>query len=379
MADLKGYFEAQRQSMLAELEALVEMESPTSDKAAVDRLGQALQARLEQVGLEVRRLPRQNAGDLLLGRLSAPDTDRRILLLCHMDTVWPLGTVASRPARISGGRLIAPGAADMKGGLVVALYALQALQALELQPVGEILALFTSDEETGSRASRQIIEELAGQSQLVLCLEPGLPDGSLKTARKGGMTVKLTTFGRAAHAGGGHQEGINAIEEMAHHILELQRLTDYERGTTVSVGRIEGGVVTNIVPPECQAWFDMRITQPEERQRLEATVSQLQPRLPGAALEAEISTGRPPMPRDTRMAATFEQVQQVGRRYGLQVTEAGTGGASDANFAAALGIPVLDGLGPAGGELHAEQEYILIDSLVERALLLAVILSEWEF
>lgn len=379
MTDLGDYLKSQRQSMLAEVQALVELETPTSDKAAVDRLGDVIQARMDQLGLLTRRMPRREAGDLRLGVLPAPAEAKRFLLLCHLDTVWPGGTVAARPARIDNGRLIAPGAADMKGGLAVALYALQALQALHLQPVGEIQVLFTPDEETGSHASRAVIKELAQQSQLALCLEPGLPDGSLKTARKGGMTVKLTTHGRAAHAGGGHQEGINAIEEMAYHILDLQGLTDYERGTTVSVGKIAGGVVTNIVPPQCQAWFDMRVTVPEERQRLEGEISRLQAHLPGASLESEVSPGRPPMPRDERMAATFKAAEKIGARHGLKLTEASTGGASDANFAAALNIPVLDGLGPAGGELHAVEEYIEIHSLVERATLLAALLTEWRF
>lgn len=379
MEQLKRYLQQQSQQMLEEVEALVRLESPSRDKAAVDQVGAALQSRLEGLGLPVERFSRPEAGDLRLGRLHGGDSSAKFLLLCHMDTVWPVGTVAARPPRISGGRLIAPGAADMKGGLVVALYALQALQALGLQPAGEVQALFTPDEEIGSRASRQVIEDLARGSQLVLCLEPGMPDGSLKTARKGGMTVRLTTFGRAAHAGAGHRSGINAVEEMAYHILALQQLTDYERGTTVSIGKIEGGLGTNIVPPECQAWFDMRVRVAEERQRLEAEIARLQPRLPGARLEVDISPGRPPMPRDERMAFVFDAFQQIGRRCGLELTEASTGGASDANFAAALGIPVIDGLGPVGGELHGVDEYIEIDSLVERALLLAAVLLDWQF
>jgi glutamate carboxypeptidase len=379
LADLKQYLQSRRQQMLEEVDALVRMESPTGDKQAVDRVGDALQMRLEKSGLVVQRFPRAEAGDLRLGWLPGASEQAKFLLLCHMDTVWPVGSVADRPPQSSGGRYIAPGAADMKGGLVVALNALQAVQALGQQPAGTVQILLTSDEETGSRAARGMIEELAGQSQLVLCLEPGMPDGSLKTARKGGMTVCLTTHGRAAHAGAQHRSGINAVEEMAHHILALQRLTEYDRGTTVSVGKIQGGLGTNVVPPECRAWFDMRIMVPEERLRLEAEIAALQPRLAGATLEATISPGRPPMPRDAKMAAVFHAFQQIGARYGLSLTEASTGGASDANFAAALGVPVIDGLGPAGGELHAVGEYIEIDSLIERTILLAAVLLEWEF
>jgi glutamate carboxypeptidase len=377
MPDHKAYFAAQQEQYLALLDKLVRSESPSRDKAAIDRLGSQLAAHLAGMPGSLTRLPQTEAGDIYQFRFPGRSGGSQFLILCHMDTVWPLGTLAERPPRVEGDRYVAPGAADMKGGIVIALGALSGLHSLGLQPASDVLLLLTSDEEIGSRASRSLIEEQARQSQLVLCLEPGMPDGSLKTARKGGMTVKIKTTGRAAHAGADHAAGVNAIEEMAHQVISLQALTNYELGTTVSVGKIEGGVTTNIVPPACTAFVDVRIALPAERERMDRVLRAMRPRMPGAGLEVEISPGRPPMPRNEIMAAAYQKARQIGERCGLQLTEASTGGASDANFAAALGVPVLDGLGVVGGGLHAVDEYIEITSLTERACLLAALLTEW--
>jgi glutamate carboxypeptidase len=378
MPDHKAYFAAQQEQYLALLDKLVRSESPSRDKAAIDRLGSQLAAHLAGMPGSLTRLPQTEAGDIYQFRFPGRSGGSQFLILCHMDTVWPLGTLAERPPRLEGDRYVAPGAADMKGGIVIALGALSGLHSLGLQPASDVLLLLTSDEEIGSRASRSLIEEQARQSQLVLCLEPGMPDGSLKTARKGGMTVKIKTTGRAAHAGADHAAGVNAIEEMAHQVISLQALTNYELGTTVSVGKIEGGVTTNIVPPACTAFVDVRIALPAERERMDRVLRAMRPRMPGAGLEVEISPGRPPMPRNEIMAAAYQKARQIGERCGLQLTEASTGGASDANFAAALGVPVLDGLGVVGGGLHAVDEYIEITSLTERACLLAALLTEWQ-
>jgi glutamate carboxypeptidase len=379
MADLKTYFEDRQDEIMQILEQLVLIDSPSGDKDAVDRVGVRVEAFLQQQNIAVERIPRTQSGDLLLARLPGRRSDRKILIMGHMDTVWPLGTLAERPPKRIGDKWYAPGAADMKGGLAITMAVLQALQALKLLPQAEVLALFTPDEETGSLNSRGVIESLARDSQLAICMEPGMQDGALKTARKGGMTVRLHATGRAAHAGADHASGVNAIAEMAHQILALQAETDYERGTTVSVGRIEGGVATNIVPPECTAWVDIRMTVPEERVRMKQVLRELKPYLSGAALEVSESEGRPPMPRSEQMAASFAQARELGRGYGLALTEASTGGASDANLAFAVGTPVLDGMGVVGGGLHAVDEYIEVSSLSERALLLAAVLTGWHF
>jgi glutamate carboxypeptidase len=267
----------------------------------------------------------------------------------------------------------------MKASLAITLMALKGLISLGLEPVGEVQVLFTPDEEIGSPVSRKLITSLAQESQLVLCMEPAMADGSLKTARKGGMTIQVQTIGRAAHAGADHAAGINAIAEMAHQVLALQALTDYDLGTTVSVGKIEGGTATNIVPPECRAWVDVRVSVPEERERIREIIQNLQLVLPGAGVNFQLSAGRPPMPRDERMAAAFAQAQEIGARWGLALTESSSGGASDANLAAPYEAAILDGLGAVGGGLHAADEYIELSSLPERAMLLAALLTSWQF
>jgi glutamate carboxypeptidase len=288
-----------------------------------------------------------------------------------------LGTLAERPARIEDGRFYGPGSYDMKAGIVVVLEALRGLGALGLLPQRPVTALFSSDEEVGSQTSRALIEEEARRSELTLVLEPALADGSLKTSRKGTGWFEVTTTGVAAHAGGNHDEGVNAIEEMAHQILAIQRMTDYARGTTLNVGRIQGGGPTNIVPDQAQVWVDMRVTSPQEGQRIVQEFQGLEPVMPGAAVHAQGALSRPPMQRDELMIQTYQRAKSIAAQVGLTLTENSTGGASDGNLTAALGIPTLDGLGPVGAGAHAVHEHVVISSLPERAALLAALLLHW--
>jgi glutamate carboxypeptidase len=240
-----------------------------------------------------------------------------------------------------------------------------------------VTLLCTSDEEIGSHTSRGLIESLAKESALVLVLEGGLPDGSLKTWRKGvgGFTVKVK--GRAAHAGGEHERGRNAIEEMAHQIIAIQKLTDYSRGTTVNVGVIQGGTVTNVVPEECAIKMDVRVMLPGEWERIEAEVKNLKPVLDGTSIEVAGRLNRPPMPFDETMKATFEKARAIASKSGIELKAGGSGGGSDANFVAPLGIPVLDGLGAIGEGYHSEREYIFADSLEQRVKLVSALLRNW--
>ena len=374
----KDYFNQQTQSMVADLTRLVEIESPSHDKTAVDQVSRLVAEWMQAVGAQVEIHPQPNTGNCVLGRWDGADGRARpITLLAHMDTVWPLGTLAERPVRLENGKLYGPGALDMKAGIVIALEALRGLQALGLAPSVPVNLLCTGDEEIGTHESRAWIEALASQSQLVLCLEPAIPGGALKTARKGTGHLRVVTRGRAAHAGADHAQGINAIAEMAHHILALQALTDYERGTTVNVGTIHGGIASNVVPDTCEIVADFRVTQPAEVERLRAALQILQPRHPQAQVEVELDVNRPPMPRDVRMAETFARVQAIARRYGWELGEGSAGGASDANFTAAMGIPTLDGLGADGEGFHALHEHVVIESLPQRAALLAAILHGW--
>jgi glutamate carboxypeptidase len=265
----------------------------------------------------------------------------------------------------------------MKAGIVIAFQALCRLQESGGLPRREITLLLTSDEEIGSNSSRVLIEQEAARSSLVICLEPAMADGSLKTFRKGTGSIKISTQGRAAHAGVDHEKGVNAIEELAHHVLAAQHLTDYARGTTVSVGKVSGGTRSNVIPDRASAIADLRISDPVEVERLQAWARSRTPFLPGAQVTMTVSTNRPPMPRDARMVETFQKIQALGAKLGLQFSEGGTGGASDANFVAPLGVPVMDGLGAVGEGAHSEREYLKIESLPERAALLAAILAGW--
>jgi glutamate carboxypeptidase len=240
-----------------------------------------------------------------------------------------------------------------------------------------VTLLCTSDEEVGSLTSEQHIERLAKESELVLVMESALLDGSLKTWRKGVGEFWVKTKGRAAHAGGDHEKGRNAIEEMAHQIIAIQKLTDYEKQTTLNVGVIKGGTVSNVVPEEATVQVDVRVMQLGEWERLETEMKNLKPVLDGTSLEITGGLNRPPMPFDDTMKATFEKARGIASAIGIELKAGGTGGGSDANFVAPLGIPVLDGLGAIGEGYHSEREFIFADSLEQRVKLITAILQNW--
>jgi glutamate carboxypeptidase len=295
----------------------------------------------------------------------------------HMDTVYPLGTLAKMPFYEKGDKLFGPGVLDMKGGIVVSLAAIAALQQAG-QLNRPVTALFTSDEEIGSDTSRELIETLARQAALALVLESGLVDGAVKTWRKGVGNFIVKVQGRAAHAGGAHPDGRNAIEELAHQVLAIQKMTDYERGTTLNVGMIKGGTASNVVPETAEAVVDFRVLVPEETGRVVAAMQALRPVLPDTSIEVSGGLNRPPMPEDEIMKATFARAREIAASaIGLELKAGGSGGGSDGNFVAPLGIPILDGLGPCGEGLHSEREYIFTRTLPERARLLAALISEW--
>ncbi len=375
-------FGARLESLVELITNLVQIESPSTDKAAVDRVGQVVAEAARQLGAVVTIDEQAHAGSHIIARwgsagwASGPE-NAGILLLCHLDTVYGLGTLERQPCRQVDGRLMGPGTVDMKASIAMALTALSVLREKRLWPARPITALFTSDEEVGSTTSRALIEVEARQAGLVLCLEPCLPDGSLKTWRKGVGDFEIIARGRAAHAGADHERGRNAIEELAHHILAAQRLTDYERGTTINVGVVHGGSRSNVVPDEARAKVDMRVMTPVEAERVTQWMRTRTPHLEGTRLEVLGGLNRPPMPRDDLMGRTFERAQRIGATLGLKLTEGGTGGGSDANFVAPLGVPVLDGLGALGNGAHSEREHILVDRLPERTALLAALIYDW--
>jgi glutamate carboxypeptidase len=362
------------------LKLLVETESPSHDKAGVDRVGAIVAEEARKLEAKVEVIQNQETGDHILARFESPSGrgargEGGILFLCHMDTVFPLDTLKNFSYREADGKILGPGTLDMKAGIVIALAAIEEAQASGLQR--PVTLLCTSDEEIGSPTSRQHIERLAQESALVLVLEGGLLDGGLKTWRKGVGEFLVKTRGRAAHSGGDHEKGRNAIEEMAYQIPVIQKLTDYSKQTTLNVGVIKGGTVSNVVPEEASIEVDVRVMQPGEWQRVEAQMSKLKPVLEGTSLEITGRLNRPPMPFDQTMKATFEKARSIAAGIGIDLKAGGTGGASDGNFVAPLGIPVLDGLGAIGEGYHSEREYIFADSLETRARLVAALLMNW--
>lgn len=362
-------------AILALIKELVAIESPSTDKAAVDKVSAFLAPQLRDLGATVQVVPQTTAGNHLVARWGTGENP--LVMLCHMDTVYDVGTLANQPCYEAEGKLYGPGVVDMKASIALALTALRVLQEHNVWPHRPVKAVFTSDEEVGSTTSRALVEQECAGAALVLCLEFPLPDGSLKTARKGVGDFELRARGRAAHAGAAHADGRNAIEELAHHILALQKLTDYAKGTTLNVGVVQGGSRSNIVPDEARAVVDVRVTTPEEAERVTKWMRGLKPVLAEVTLEVEGGMNRPPMPRDKLMEKTFKRAQQIGQQLGLRLTEGSTGGGSDGNFVAPLGVPILDGLGALGEGAHSGREHLLISSLPERTALLAALLTEW--
>jgi glutamate carboxypeptidase len=378
MPDLPARCVAELPATLALLKDLAALESPSLDKAAVDACSAYVARRLRELGAEVALVPQTTAGDHLTAFWAGTDRSSQFLTLCHLDTVWPKGTLADMPLREAGGKLFGPGVYDMKAGTAILLTALKVLKAASLLPRHPVRMLFTSDEEVGSVTSRALIEAEARLSALTIVLEPALAGGQIKTFRKGVGDFTIVAHGRAAHAGGDHQQGVNAIEELAYHIPALQRLTDYESGTTVNVGTISGGSASNVVPERAEIEVDFRISQLAEIDRLAAVVQGLQPVLAGARLEISGGLNRPPMEHNAIMVKTFEQARQLAAGIGLALEEGSTGGGSDGNFTTALGTPTLDGMGAVGDGAHAAHEHVIISSLADRAALLAAILTRWE-
>jgi glutamate carboxypeptidase len=378
-------FEARKNDMIALLKKLVESESPSNDKAAVDRVGTLVAEECHRLGADVEFVSNRITGDHVVARFSPhpnPSPVGRwiqgegVLLMHHMDTVFPLGTLEKMPFYEKDDKIFGPGVLDMKGGIVVSLAAISALKEAGLlkRPV---TLLATSDEEIGSGTSHELIKALAKEAELVLVMESGLLDGSLKTWRKGVGDFVVKVKGRAAHAGGAHEEGRNAIEEMAHQVLSIQKMTDYAKGTTLNVGVIKGGTVSNVVPEEAAIEVDFRVLAPEEAGRVEAAMKALKPVTPDTSVEVTGGLNRPPMPKDDLMKATFQKAKSIATGIGMEIKAGGSGGGSDGNFVAPLGIPLLDGMGTYGEGLHSEREYIFTRSLPERAALVAALIENW--
>lgn len=360
------------------LEEAVNMDSPSRDKALGDRMAGWFALQFQRLtGGRAELIPNATYGDQV--RCTLGEGDKQILIIGHYDTVWLEGEAARRPFAIRDGKAFGPGVYDMKAGVLQAMFALRALVKQGRMPADKkIVLLLNSDEEIGSPTSRQLVEEEAARSVASFVLEPPTePIGALKTWRKGSAHFTLAVQGISAHAGVDHQKGVSAIEELARQIQFLHSLTDYTKGTTVNVGVIKGGIGSNVVADYAEAGIDVRIVSMEEAERIEKVIRELTPTLNGTTISVTGGIRRPPMERTEETGALFSLAQSISKsELGMDLQESGTGGVSDGNFAAACGIPTLDGLGTKGGYAHSPEEWIELGEIPIRAALLARLIEE---
>ncbi|MDD5543437.1 MAG: M20 family metallopeptidase [Acidobacteriia bacterium] len=356
------------------IEELVVRESPSDNKAAVDRLVEFLAGRFEELPAKCVVHRTKNFGNHL--QVEYGGGKRQVFVLGHSDTVWPLGTLKRIPFKVQGRIAGGPGIFDMKASLAAFYFALKAIRDLKLSPPRRIVALFDSDEEVGSHSSRKLIASMAKKSDHVFVLEPPIsPHGGLKTERKGVGVFHLKVYGVAAHAGIAHEAGANAVEELAHQTLRLQRMNNRREGITVNVGVVQGGTRSNVVPAYAEAEIDARIRSTHQGSELTKKIYSLKPVNPLTRLEISGGINRPPLERTPQIAALFRRARLLGRELGIELKEGSTGGGSDGNFTAALGVPTLDGLGMVGDNAHAVDEYIDVSRLAERIALLTRLLT----
>ncbi len=372
--DLGTVVSANEARLKSRLRELVEIESPSDDKAAVDRAGALVARWVEALGGNVQRHRQKKFGDVLELRFGPARSKRgRVLLLGHLDTVWPMGTLKTMPWREAEGKLWGPGALDMKAGVVMALEAVAALR--ESGAERPVTLLLVSEEEVGSPVSRRITERLAAESAAVLVLEPaqGL---AYKTARKGVGNYGLLVEGVGSHAGVDFGSGHSAVLEMARLVERVSGFTDLSRGLTVNVGVISGGTRSNVVAAQCVAEVDVRIAKARDALRVERMFRGLKVTDKACRLTVTGGINRPPMERKPRTVALFRLARGLAAEMGLTLEEAATGGGSDGNFTAAMGVPTLDGMGAVGAGAHAAHEHVEAKHLVERAVLLAGIIAD---
>jgi len=366
-----GYFDNKLNEMVKFIERLVNFESPSSDKEACDRIINYVSSYMAEGGFKTELFPNRESGNCLKVTYT-PGKIKKILLLSHLDTVWPLGTTKKRPFTMSDGKIWGPGVFDMKTGAAQAIYALKTYKAFvsESESDKEIALVFNTDEETGSSVSRWLIEKEAGSSNAVLVFEPSVSyKGFLKTSRKGVGLYELKVQGRASHAGADPEKGISAVEELAKQILQIKKLEDKPLGTTINFGLISGGTRVNVVPAEAQAMIEVRFKSKEEADRIHSQLSAIQPLTEGAAVQISGGINRPPMEETSQNVDLFLKAKEIGKALGIDIEASSTGGASDGNFTSALGVPTLDGLGAVGDDGHSESEHALIDKIPERTAL----------
>jgi glutamate carboxypeptidase len=376
---LRDFCRAERVWLLDTIKALVALESPTTDKVAVDRCGAELRRRLEAIGARVDTIRQPERGDHLRAEFSggpggpaeAGTHDGQVLLLGHFDTVWPVGQLDRMPLVEEGGRLHGPGIFDMKAGIALGMLAARSLVETSRPLRRSVVMLWTTDEEIGSGTSRRIIEDEARRSAAVLVLEPSLPGGAVKTSRKGCGGYEVLVHGISAHAGIEPQKGASAIQEAAQQILRINALQDLTAGISVNVVQASGGTRSNVIPEQARIVVDVRVPTMEAAADVERAFAALSPVDSRTRIEARGGFDRPPLERTAAVTRLYDQAKAIAREFGDDLGEGGTGGGSDGNFTAALGIPTLDGLGAVGDGAHALHEHVVVDSLCDRAALIA--------
>jgi glutamate carboxypeptidase len=365
--------------MVAMLREAVEIESPSDDKAALDRMAQFAAGRFANLGGRVTAHPQASAGDHLQVAFGGRAHVKPILLLGHLDTVWPLGTLQNMPVRESDGKLYGPGVFDMKAGVAMMVNAIAVMQKVHGWLPRPVTVLLVSDEEVGSASSRVITEKLAKEHAAVLVLEPSFgAKGALKTARKGVGEYSLRVQGISSHAGLDFEKGQSAVLELAKQMVKVSAFTDRKRGITVNPGVIAGGSRSNVIAAEAKAQIDLRVATMKDASAMDRKFRGLKPFNKKCKLAIGGGINRPPLERSEKVKKLFTMAREIARDMGFKLEEASVGGGSDGNFTAALGVPTLDGLGAIGDGAHATHEHVVVDALTWRTALLASLIERIE-
>ena len=375
--EVEQYTQQRLPQYIEELRELCAVDSDSYNKAGLDEMALVLAERMRGIGMHVDIIRREKWGNDLLGVLRGTGQGNA-LLLGHIDTVYPVGTAAARPLRVEGNTVYAPGVCDMKGCILAAIYAIEAMQAAGFHDYGELRFLCVSDEEINTRHCQDIIEQVCDNCQGAFILEAARSNGDIVSARKGNTSYTLTAQGRSAHAGVEPEKGRNAVIELAHQILEFQALNGWREGLTISADVITGGTVPNVVPDFAQAQFDLRFLKQADRLATEELFreSMKRKRIEDVELTLEHAPDiKGPMARTSESLKLAEQAQEIAGLLGFSVNHVLTGGASDASYTSGYGIPSLDGLGPIGGHDHSPYEYLELDSVAPRAALLAGLIA----
>jgi len=372
---LIDYFAARLDESLLLLKNLVEFESHSQDCRAVDALAVFVAAKLALWGARTELIRTGNSAAAVKAVWSTQDPGPPLLLLGHLDTVWPAGTIQQRPFSIRNGKAFGPGIYDMKAGILLSLLVCRAFSEGLAQPGKDVIFVFTPDEEIGTAAGRPVISSVAGSCRAVLCLEPCLPGGAAKTARKGVGEFTISIKGVPAHAGADHHKGVSAILELSRIVIGLQSLSDHASGITVNVGLIRGGSAANIVPASAEAVVDFRFPSAAAGRLIEEKIRSVAPYDARCKVRVEGGIERMPLERTAGVINLYQKARQAARRVGMDMAEGSSGGASDGSITAAMGVPTLDGLGVDGDGAHAEDEHIIIADIPRRAAFLCELIA----